>query len=70
MWIIEKRILPGGKEVDWKFPSHNYLCKYNQTRKQLYPKSRNDDSLQHDECNKIIKDTTWITKRKLDQFDN
>ena len=82
MWIMEKRkkytrsethkkyILPGGKEVHWKFSSHNYLCQHSQTHKQLNPKSRNNDSLRYDKSNKRIEDTTWITKGKLDQFDN
>ena len=75
MRIMEKRILEvkhtkyilsGGKEVLWKLSSHNYLCKHD----QLYPKSRNDDSLQHNKSNKRIEDTIWITKGKLDQLDN
>ena len=61
----KKYILPWGKEVHWKFSSHNYLCKHSQIHKQLYQKSTNDDSLWHDKSNKRIEDTTWITKETL-----
>ena len=82
MWIMEKRkknprskthqkyILPGSEEVHWKLSSHNYLCKYSQTHKQLYPKSRNDSSLLYNKSNKRIKYPTRIIKGKLDQPDN
>ena len=58
----KKYILLGCKDVHWKFSSHSYLCKHSQTHRQLYQKSRNDDSLQHDKSNKGIQDSTWITK--------
>ena len=32
--------------------------------------SRSDNSFRHDKSNKRIEDTSWITKRKLDQLDN
>ena len=82
MWIMEKRkkntrskthqkyILPRGKEVHWKLFSHNYLCKYSQTHKQLYTKSRNDSPLWYNNSNKRIKDPTQIIKGKLDQLDD
>ena len=66
----KKYILPGDKEVHWKFSSYNYLCKHRQNHKRSYPKSMNDDSLQHDKSHKRIEDTTWITKGKLAQLDN
>ena len=71
MWIMEKRILevkhtkkyiiPRGKEVCWKFCSHNNYANI----AKLNPKPRND-SLWHDKPNKRIEDTARITKGKLE----
>ena len=66
----QRYILPGSEEVHWKLSSHNYLCKYSQTHKQLYPKSRNDSPLWYNKSNKRIKYPTRIIKGKLDQLDN
>ena len=63
----QKYILTGSNEGHWKFSSHNYLCKHNKIHKQLYPKSKNDESLRHYKSNKRIEDTT---KGNLDQLDN
>ena len=59
-------ILPGSEEVHWKLSSHNYLCNYSQTHKQLYPKSRNDSPLWYNKSNKRIEDSTQIIKGKFD----
>ena len=79
LWKKEKRILEmkHTKNISYlkarKFIENSLattIYANSQTHKQLYPKSRNDDSLRHDKSNKRIEETTWITKGKLDQLNN